>query len=95
MNCGHISISGNRFNYFVNDKISLINIIIPIFNYRKLNSSKLFKFLIFKQAVKLIENKKHLTSKGKFIIINLYNDIKIPLIYYNNTNNNNIIINDN
>jgi len=41
LKCGHISISENRCNFFVNDQSSLIEVIIPIFNFVKLNSSKL------------------------------------------------------
>jgi len=65
LNCGHISISGSRCNYFVNDQVSLINVILPIFNFFKLNSSKYYQYLIFEKAIKLIKNK------------NLYNNIKI------------------
>ena len=32
LKCGHISKSGNRVNYFINDKNSLLNIVLPIFN---------------------------------------------------------------
>ena len=59
LNCGHISISGNKCNFFSNscfckhiaasksNKESLFNIILPIFNLVKLNSSKYFQFIIF------------------------------------------------
>lgn len=76
LNCGHISISGSRCNYFVNDQISLIQVILPIFNYVKLNSSKYFQYLIFEKAVSLIKNKKHLSSKGKLDMIKYYYEIK-------------------
>lgn len=65
LNCGHISISGSRCNYFVNDQVSLINVILPIFNFVKLNSSKYYQYLIFEKAIKLIINKKHLSPEGK------------------------------
>jgi len=65
LHCGHISISGNRCNFFLNDQYSLINIILPIFNFIKLNSSKYFQFLIFEKAVNLISNKNHLSELGK------------------------------
>jgi hypothetical protein len=58
LNCGHISISGSRCNYFVNDQVSLINVIFPIFKFVKLNSSKYYQYLIFEKAIKLIKNKK-------------------------------------
>jgi hypothetical protein len=40
LNCGNISKSEGRCNYFVNDQKSLINVILPIFNYVELKSSK-------------------------------------------------------
>ena len=47
LGCGKISISENRCNFFVNDQVSLINIIIPVLNLIKLKSSKYYQFLIF------------------------------------------------
>jgi hypothetical protein len=79
LHCGHISISGNRCNFFVNDQYSLIHIILPIFNFVKLNSSKYFQFLIFEKAVNFVNNKNHLSSAGKLEIIKLYYEIKNPL----------------
>lgn len=70
LKCGHISKSGNKINFFVNDQDSLLNIIIPIFNYVNLNSSKYHHFVLFKKALSLINNKEHFTDKGKLIIIN-------------------------
>ena len=61
LNCGHISISGSKCNYFVNDQVSLIYVILPLFNYVQLNSSKYFHYLIFEKAVNLIKNKAHLS----------------------------------
>jgi hypothetical protein len=80
LNCGHISISGKRCNYFVNDQTSLIHIILPIFNNVKLNSSKYYQFLIFEKAVNLFKNKKHITSEGKLEMIKYYNEIKTPFL---------------
>ena len=40
LKCGHISKSNNKINYFVNDINSLLYVIIPIFEYINLNSSK-------------------------------------------------------
>lgn len=76
LQCGHISVSGNKCNYFVNDRISLIQVILPIFKFFQLNSSKHFQFLIFEKAVKLIKNKNHLSSEGKLEIIKYYHEIK-------------------
>jgi len=47
LKCGHISYSNNRINYFVNDINSLLYIIIPIFEFVNLNSSKHHHFLLF------------------------------------------------
>ena len=47
LKCGHISKSKGKVNYFVNDLNSLLNIIIPIFNYVNLNSSKYHHFVLF------------------------------------------------
>jgi hypothetical protein len=79
LGCGKISISGNRCNFFVNDRYSLINTIVPIFKNTKLKSSKYYQFLIFEKAVNLIKNKSHLTPNGKLEIINLYNASLCPL----------------
>jgi hypothetical protein len=76
LKCGHITISGSKCNYFINDKESLIQIILPIFNAVKLNSSKYYQFIIFEKAVNLIKNKNHLTSNGKLNMISLHKAIK-------------------
>ena len=76
LNCGHISISGSKCNYFVNDQVSLINVILPIFNYVQLNSSKYYHYLIFEKAVNLIKNKVHLSPLGKLEIIKYYHEMK-------------------
>ena len=69
--CGHISKSGGtpRVNFFVNDINSILYIIIPIFDYVNLNSSKYHHFLLFKRAVMLTKDKKHLSNEGKLKII--------------------------
>ena len=41
LHCGLISINKNKCNLFVNDIFSIINVILPIFDYFKLNSSKI------------------------------------------------------
>jgi hypothetical protein len=76
LKCGHISIYGSKCNYFINDQISLIQVILPIFNIVKLNSSKYYQFITFEKAVNLIKNKKHLTSDGKINMINLHKNQK-------------------
>jgi hypothetical protein len=57
-----VDISGSRCNYFVNDQMSLIYIISPIFNFVKLNSSKYYQYLIFEKAINLIKLKNHLSE---------------------------------
>lgn len=77
LNCGNISKSGDKCNYFVNDQKSLVNVIVPIFNNVELKSSKFFQFLNFKKAVHLLIDKRHLTFKGKIDILQYYHDMKI------------------
>jgi cytochrome c oxidase subunit 3 len=69
LKCGHISRSNDRINYFVNDKNSLLHVIIPIFDYVNLNSSKYHHYSLFKKAISLIKDKSHLLGKGKLEII--------------------------
>jgi hypothetical protein len=69
LQCGHISKSKDRINYFVNDRNSLLHIIIPLFDYVNLNSSKFHHYTLFKKAVLLTVDKNHLTNKGKLDII--------------------------
>ena len=75
LKCGHTSMSGkDKINYFVNDINSLLYIIIPIFNKINLNSSKYHHFELFKRAVLLTKDKKHLSSaprEGKLEIIKI------------------------
>jgi len=80
LNCGHISISGSKCNYFVNDQTSLINIILPIFKLFPLNSSKYFQFFIFEKAVNLLINKFHLTQQGRLLMLQYYHEM-----IYNNS----------
>ncbi len=76
LKCGHISISGSRCNYFINDKVSLINVILPIFNFVELNSYKFYDYLIFERVINLIKNKHHLLLNGKKDIIKFYLEMK-------------------
>lgn len=94
LNCGHISVSGNKCNYFVNDQYSLINIISPIFNHIQLNSSKYYQFLVFEKAVNLIKDKKHLSSEGKLKIIKYYHEIKNSNLISKARNKKDIFISD-
>jgi hypothetical protein len=76
LNCGHISKSKDRTNYFVNDINSLLYVIIPIFDYFNLNSSKYHHFILFKKAVLLTKDKSHLKEKGKIDIINYQKEMQ-------------------
>lgn len=69
LQCGHISKSKDRINYFVNDINSILYVIIPIFDHVNLNSSKYHHFLLLKKAVLLTKDKSHLSGKGKLDII--------------------------
>lgn len=69
LKCGHISKSNNKINYFVNDINSLLYVIIPIFEYINLNSSKYHQFEAFKKAVFLTKDRRHLLAEGKLAII--------------------------
>jgi hypothetical protein len=76
LKCGHISKSNDRINYFVNDIDSLLYVILPIFNYVNLNSSKYHHFVLFKKAVLLTKDKSHLTDSGKLKIINFRKEMQ-------------------
>ena len=71
LKCGHISSSENRVNFFVNDKLSLIYVVLPIFNYVNLNSSKYHHFILFEKALNLVKTNDHLNATGKMQIIDL------------------------
>jgi hypothetical protein len=75
LKCGHISRSQDRVNYFVNDRISLLYVILPIFNTINLNSSKYHKFKVFNKAVSLMKDNSHLYDKGKLDIIKCKNEL--------------------
>jgi len=77
LNCGRISKSGDKCNFFVNDQKSLVNVILPLFNCVELKSSKYFQFLVFKKAVDLLTDKNHLTPKGRIEILQYYHEMKI------------------
>lgn len=93
--CGHISSSTNRVNFFVNDKLSLKHIILPIFNYVNLNSSKYHQFIEFEKAFNIVISNNHLTQQGKMHIINFQKEMqKMTGAWIPPTISNNIIITD-
>jgi LAGLIDADG endonuclease len=75
LHCGSISpdLEDNRYNFAVSDLYSIVNIILPIFEYFKLNSSKINIYNLFKQAVVILLAKEHLkkdlTGKKKLVEI--------------------------
>lgn len=75
LKCGHISKSKDRINFFINDQNSLLHVILPIFDFVNLNSSKYHHFVIFKKAVTLLKDKSHLSDKGKLEIIKCKNQM--------------------
>ena len=77
LKCGHISKSKDRVNFFINDRNSLLNVILPIFEFVNLNSSKHHHFEIFKKAVSLLNNKDHLSDKGKLEVIKCKKELNI------------------
>ncbi len=76
LRCGHISKSKGKINFFINDLNSLLYIIIPIFDYVNLNTSKDRNFKLFKKAVFFTKDKSHLLDKGKLEIINLQKEMQ-------------------
>jgi hypothetical protein len=88
LNCGHISISGPKCNYFINDKDSLLQILLPILNFTKLNSSKYHQFILFEKVVIFIfiKDKKHLSKEGKLEMIKFYHELKKPYLAPLNNN---------
>lgn len=76
LKCGHISRSKGKANYFVNDLNSLLYIIIPIFNYVNLNSSKYHHFVSFAKAVELKRDNKKLSDANKLEIIKLQKEMQ-------------------
>jgi len=77
LRCGNISVSKNKCNYYVSNYDSIINIIIPLFNYFHLNSTKYSQFIKFKEAADIIYNKSHLTYEGLSKLSNLKDIINI------------------
>jgi cytochrome c oxidase subunit 3 len=77
LRCGNISVSKNRCNYYINDFYSIKNIIIPLFEYFQLNSTKYSQYIVFKNAAELIYNKSHLTNDGLSKLIYLKSMLNI------------------
>jgi hypothetical protein len=73
LHCGVITtdLPRNKCNFVVNDLFSLFNIILPIFDFFKLNSSKINIYNLFKQAVLILMAKEHLTLAGKSKLVEI------------------------
>lgn len=54
----------------------MIDVILPIFNFVELNSSKYYNYLVFENVINLVKNKQHLTPNGKKDIIKYYIEMK-------------------
>jgi uncharacterized ubiquitin-like protein YukD len=77
LRCGNISVSKNRCNYYISDYYSIKNIIISLFEYFQLNSTKYTQYIVFKNAAELIYNKSHLTNDGLSKLIYLKSILNI------------------
>lgn len=68
---GSITISGNTVRYEVSSVTDLLNVIIPHFEKYPLCTQKHADFLLWKQAVRLMALKQHLTLAGLLLILGL------------------------
>lgn len=59
---------------------SLLQILLPIFNFTKLNSSKYHQFILFEKVINFIKDKKHLSKEGKLEMIKFYHEMKKPYL---------------
>jgi cytochrome c oxidase subunit 3 len=86
LRCGNISVSKKRCNYYISDYYSIRNIIIPLFKYFHLNSTKYSQYIVFKNAAELIYNKSHLTNDGLSKLIYLKSILNINTYVPNTIN---------
>lgn len=94
LRCGHISISGSKCNYFVNDRESLTSVVLSAFGHAVPGGTKYFQFLIFSKAVALIIDKTHLTPQGRLLMIKYYTEMKECVSQTTFPSRNNIFITD-
>lgn len=87
LKCGNISISKNRCNYYVSDYQSIKNIIILIFDFFHLNSSKYSQYIVFKDVEELILINS--VDHNKIVVINTISNNEFV---YNNIFETSIII---
>ena len=82
LDCGYIkrnhpkSKKDKTWVLIVKNRDDLNQKLIPFFEKNRLHTSKLKDYQIFKQTLKLIEKKKHLTYKGLKTIVNLVFSLK-------------------
>ena len=69
----------NAYQYRVTSVKDLINVIIPHFSNYPLITQKLIDFELFKQAVYLLNDKKHLTQEGLLELISIKSVINLGL----------------
>lgn len=63
--------SNNAITYYVNSLEDLLNVIIPFFSKYSLLSQKYADFILFKNAINLMETKAHITTSGLKQIIGI------------------------
>ena len=71
-----IKLSDGMCFYHINDIKNIEKIILPIFNNFPLLTSKYYDFLMFKQAVLILNNKNIQAEQKDIFLINLKNNIK-------------------
>lgn len=91
LNCGSISKTNGKCNFFISDQKSILDVVLPIFDSVELKSSKYFQYLVFKKAADLLINKEHLTLRGRIEILKYYHEMKI--VNLNSIARENMIIN--
>lgn len=71
LGCGRLQTSGIQTVFLVTRYEDISNIIVPFFNKYSLQGDKKANFLYFCEAVKLVEQKAHLTQEGLDKIIEI------------------------
>lgn len=71
LGCGRLQTSGIQTVFLVTRFEDISNIIVPFFNKYSLQGDKKANFLYFCEAVKLVEQKAHLTQEGLDKIIEI------------------------
>jgi LAGLIDADG endonuclease len=71
--CGYITLytKGNKANYVISDQTTLLGLLIPLFDFFQLNTTKYLDYLAFREVVMMRSTKAHLTEKGKERVMEL------------------------